>query len=58
MSGQLPLEERHALLKSELDRKLQKKHALELEISKKFQDLKRLQILLEKRSRKTTTEEL
>ena len=51
------LEERHVLLKSELDEKLQKKHALELEISKQFEELKRLEISLEKRARKTTAEE-
>jgi hypothetical protein len=34
VNTQLLLEERHVLLKSELDEKLQKKHALELEISK------------------------
>jgi len=53
----LLLEERHVLLKSELDEKLQKKHALELEISKQFGELKRLEISLEKRARKTTAEE-
>jgi hypothetical protein len=52
----IALEERHVLLKSELDRKLQKKHALELEISKKFQDLKRLEISLERHARKMTEE--
>jgi hypothetical protein len=57
MNTQLLLEERHVLLKSELDEKLQKKHALELEISKQFEELKRLEISLEKRARKTTAEE-
>jgi hypothetical protein len=57
MNTQLLLEERHVLLKSELDEKLQKKHALELEISKQFGELKRLEISLEKRARKTTAEE-
>ena len=48
MNTQLQLEERHVLLKSDLDEKLQKKHALELEISKQFEELKRLEISLEK----------
>jgi len=43
-------EERHILLKNALDEKLQKKHALELEISKQFQELKRLEVSLEKRA--------
>ena len=46
MKTQLLLEERHVLLKSELDKKLQEKHALELEISKRYQELKRLEISL------------
>jgi hypothetical protein len=48
MNTQLPLQERHVLLKSKLDEKLQKKHALELEISMQFEELKRLEISLEK----------
>lgn len=46
MKTQLLLEEKHVLLKSELDKKLQEKHALELEISKRYQELKRLEISL------------
>jgi hypothetical protein len=48
MNTQLQLEERHVLLKSDLNEKLEKKHALELEISKQFEELKRLEISLEK----------
>jgi hypothetical protein len=48
MNTQLLLEEKHVLLKSELDKKMQKKHALELEISKQFEELKRVEISLEK----------
>jgi hypothetical protein len=48
MNTQLQLEERHVLLKSGLDEKLQKKRALELEINKQFEELKRLEISLEK----------
>jgi len=38
MNTQLFLEKKHILLKSQLDEKLHKKHALELEISKQFQE--------------------
>jgi hypothetical protein len=57
MDTQLLIEERHALLKSELDEKLQEKHTLELEISRQFQELKKLEISLEKRARNTVTDE-
>lgn len=57
MNTQLLLEDRHVLLKSELDEKLQKKHALELEISKQFMELKRLETSLEKQVFKTVQEE-
>lgn len=50
MNAHLLLEERHVLLKNELGEKLQKKHALELEITKQFEKLKRLEISLEKRA--------
>ena len=56
MNTQLLLEEKHALLKNELDNNLQKKHALELEISKQFEQLKRLEISLEKRTCTTVTD--
>jgi len=56
MNAQLLLEEKHVLLKSELDEKLQKKHALELEITKQFEELKSLEISLEKRSYLKTVE--
>jgi len=49
MSTQLLLEERHVVLKNEINEKLQKKHALELEITKQFEELKRVEISLEKR---------
>jgi hypothetical protein len=57
MNTQLLLEDRHVLLKSELDEKLQKKHALELEISKQFEELKRLESSLEKQVFKTVQKE-
>jgi len=57
MNTQLLLEKKHILLKSQLDEKLHKKHALELEISKQFQELKRLETSLEKQVFKTVPEE-
>ena len=56
MNKQLFLKEKQVLLKNELGEKLQKKHALELEITKKFEELKRLEISLEKRAHLTTVE--
>ena len=53
MSTQLLLEERHVLLKNKLGEKLQKKHVLELEINKQFEELKRLETLLERQFKKT-----
>jgi hypothetical protein len=55
MSTQLLLEEKHALLKNELNDNLQKKHALELEINKQFEQIKTLEISLEKHVRIGTT---
>jgi hypothetical protein len=57
VNTQLLLEDRHVLLKSELDEKLQEKHALELEINKQFEELKRLESSLEKQVFKTVQEE-
>lgn len=51
MNNRLGLEGRLILLKSELAEKLQKKHVLELEITKQFQELKNLEISLEKENR-------
>ena len=56
MNTQLLLEEKHVLLKNELDGKLRKKHALELEISKQYQELKRLETSLERQVFKTVRE--
>jgi hypothetical protein len=55
MSTQLLLERKHALLKNELDDNLQKKHALELEINKQFEQIKTPEISLEKHARTATT---
>lgn len=57
MKAQLPLVERHFLIKSELNENLQKKYALELEISKQFQELKRLETSLERHAHMTATKE-
>jgi hypothetical protein len=57
MSTKLLLEEEHVLLKNELGNNLQKKHDLELEISKQFEQLKILEISLEKRSHPTADRE-
>jgi hypothetical protein len=57
MNTQLLLEEKHVLLKHELGEKLQKKHALELEITRQFEELKRLEISLEKHPRPTKLEQ-
>jgi len=56
MNTQLLLEEKHFLLKNELGEKLQKKHVLELEITKQFEELKRVEISLEKRAHLTAVE--
>ncbi len=57
MNAHLLLEEKHHLLKNELSENLQKKNVLELKISRQFEDLKRLEISLEKHARKTKAEE-
>ena len=56
MNNLLLLEEKHALLKNELGRNLQKKLALELRISKQFQELKKLSTTLEKNERRMVTQ--
>ena len=56
MNTQLLLEEKHVLLKNKLGEKLHKKHALELEITKQFEELKRVEISLEKRAHLTAVE--
>ena len=57
MGTQLLIEERHVVLKNELDEKLREKHALELEISRQFEELKKLEISLEKSARIAVTDE-
>lgn len=50
MNKHLLLEKKHVLLKSELDKKLQNKRALESEITKRFEELKKLEISMIDRS--------
>ncbi len=57
MDTQLLIEERHVLLKSELGEKLHEKHVLELEISRQFEELKKLEISLEKSAHIAVTDE-
>jgi hypothetical protein len=56
MNTRLLLEEKQVLLENELDRNLKKKLALELEINKQFEQLKRIEISIEKGSHMTRTE--
>jgi hypothetical protein len=55
MNPELILREKRDSLKSGLEENLQKKHALELRISEQFEELKRLEIWLEKCSQATVT---
>lgn len=48
MNNLLLLEEKHALLKNELSWNLKKKLALELRIGRQFEELKKLEVTLEK----------
>jgi len=48
MSSLLLLEEKHRLLKSGLDSNLERKHSIEMRITKQFEELKRVEISLEK----------
>ena len=56
MNTQLLLEEKHVLLKNELSGNLKRKHVLELEISRQFEQLKRIEVSMEKNSHETTIE--
>ncbi len=57
MEVRLLLEEKHDLLKNGLYENIQKKHALELQISQQFGELKKLEISLEKCALATTKED-
>ena len=56
MNGQLTLEKKHDFLKNKLKENLGKKHALELRINQQFEELKELEISLEKCAQTTTKE--
>jgi hypothetical protein len=49
MDAQSPLEKKLDLLQNRLYENLEKKHALKLRINQEFEELKRLEISLEKR---------
>jgi hypothetical protein len=51
------LEEEHAVLKERLRRNLARKHALELEINRQYEQLKKLEISMEKHASVLTSEE-
>jgi hypothetical protein len=57
MNAQLALEKKHNLLKNGLSENLEKRYALELQISQQFGELKKLEISLEKCAQTTTTKE-
>ena len=51
MNTQLMLEEKHNILKNKLLGNMKKKRVLELEITKQYEQLKRIEISMEKNSR-------
>jgi hypothetical protein len=48
MNPQLLLEKKHDSLKKRLEENVNKKHALEFRINQEFEELKQLEVLLEK----------
>jgi hypothetical protein len=48
MSNLLLLEEKHRLLKNGLDSDLERKRSIEMRITKQFEELKRVEVSLEK----------
>jgi hypothetical protein len=48
MNTQLLIEEKHNILKNRLSNNLKKKQVLELEITRQFEQLKRIEISMEK----------
>jgi hypothetical protein len=48
MNTQLLIEEKHNILKNRLSNNLKKKQVLELEITRQFEQLKRIEISIEK----------
>jgi hypothetical protein len=53
MDSQLLLEEKHDSLQKRLDENLRRKHVLEFRINQEFEELKRLEVLLEKVTNKS-----
>jgi len=53
----VPRDEEHTVLKDRLHRNLKRKYALELEISRQHEKLKKLEISIEKRAIVPTSEE-
>jgi hypothetical protein len=56
MNTQLLLEKKHAALKNELSGNLHRKHSLELKINEQFEQLKRIEISLERHVRTIAAE--
>jgi hypothetical protein len=50
MNAEPLIEEKHAILKNKLLGNMKKKHVLELEITRQCEQLKRIEILMEKNS--------
>jgi hypothetical protein len=57
MNTQLPLEEKRDILKNKLLDNMKRKRVLELEITKQYEQLKRIETSMEKNSRIGTKEE-
>lgn len=50
MNAQLVIEEKHSVLMDKLTNNLKKKRVLELEITEQFEQLKKIEVLMEKAS--------
>ena len=50
MNASLSIEKKHKLLQKKLDADLQTEHTLELQINQEFEELKQVEISLERRS--------
>ena len=57
MNTQLLIEEKHNMLKNKLPGNLEKKRILELEITRQYEQLKKIEISIEKNSHVCTLEE-
>ena len=54
MNPQVTLQRKHDLVKNKLNEDLAKKHALELRINNEFEELKKLEISIERTSSRST----